>query len=100
METFKTINCLLLSPKDNVVVACEEANVGDRIELDGKTLIVQERILVGHKIALQKLKKGENIQKYAAPIGHASQDIAEGEHVHIHNMKSNYLHSHTSREGT
>ena len=91
METSKTINCILLSPKDNVAVVCEEANVGDRIELDGTTLIVKERILVGHKIALQKLKKGENIQKYAAPIGHAS---------HVYNMKSNYLHSHTSREGT
>ena len=55
---------------------------------------------MGHKIALEKLKKGENIKKYAAPIGYASQDIAAGEHVHIHNMKSNYLNSHTSRDGT
>ena len=43
----------------------------------------------GHKYALSDIKKGENIIKYANPIGHATEDIKKGEHVHTHNMKTN-----------
>lgn len=43
----------------------------------------------GHKYALSDIKKGENIIKYANPIGHATKDIKKGEHVHTHNMKTN-----------
>ena len=99
MSVPKTANCLLLSPQDNVVVACEDTNVGDRIEVERDMIIVQERVTLGHKIARRNVRAGENIQKYAAPIGCAIRDIAAGEHVHTHNMKSNYLYSHTSRDG-
>ena len=43
----------------------------------------------GHKYALKFIKKGENIIKYGSPIGHATQDIEKGEHVHTHNLKTN-----------
>jgi len=43
----------------------------------------------GHKYALRDIKAGENIIKYANPIGHATCDIKAGEHVHTHNMKTN-----------
>lgn len=43
----------------------------------------------GHKYALRPIKQGENIIKYGQPIGHAVCDIAKGEHVHTHNMKTN-----------
>jgi altronate hydrolase len=43
----------------------------------------------GHKYALKFIKKGENIIKYGSPIGHATQDIEIGEHVHTHNLKTN-----------
>ena len=43
----------------------------------------------GHKYALCDIKKGENIIKYGQSIGHATCDIAEGEHVHTHNLKTN-----------
>lgn len=42
----------------------------------------------GHKTALCNIRKGEEIIKYGYPIGIASCDIAEGEHVHTHNMKT------------
>ena len=32
---------------------------------------------------------GENIVKYGMPIGHATKPIAKGEHVHVHNVKTN-----------
>ena len=43
----------------------------------------------GHKYALRAIKAGENVIKYGQPIGHATSDIAEGEHVHTHNVKTN-----------
>ena len=43
----------------------------------------------GHKYAARDIKSGENIIKYGQPIGHATCDIKEGEHVHVHNVKTN-----------
>ncbi len=43
----------------------------------------------GHKYALCDIKMGENIIKYGCPIGHATEDIKKGEHVHTHNTKTN-----------
>ena len=43
----------------------------------------------GHKYALRDIKKGENVIKYGNPIGHATADIAKGEHVHTHNLATN-----------
>ncbi len=43
----------------------------------------------GHKYALRDIAAGENIIKYGSPIGHATQDIKKGDHVHSHNVKTN-----------
>lgn len=43
----------------------------------------------GHKYALRDIRQGENVIKYGQPIGHATRDIAKGEHVHSHNLKTN-----------
>lgn len=52
----------------------------DNVEVDLKS---------GHKYALRDIKKGENIIKYGFPIGHATEDIPKGGHVHTHNLKTN-----------
>lgn len=43
----------------------------------------------GHKYALKDIAEGENIIKYGMPIGHATCKIPKGEHVHVHNVKTN-----------
>ena len=43
----------------------------------------------GHKYALRDIKCGENVIKYGQPIGHATEDIKVGDHVHTHNVKTN-----------
>lgn len=43
----------------------------------------------GHKYAIRDIKKGENVIKYGYPIGHATEDIKVGDHVHTHNVKTN-----------
>jgi (2R)-sulfolactate sulfo-lyase subunit alpha len=43
---------------------------------------------IGHKIALKDLKAGDTAVKYGEDIGKIVKDIAAGEHVHIHNLKT------------
>ncbi|MBO5453878.1 MAG: altronate dehydratase [Clostridia bacterium] len=50
---------------------------------------VEVNLTNGHKYALCDIKKGENIIKYGEAIGHATEDIKKGEHVHTHNLKTN-----------
>ena len=50
---------------------------------------VEVNIENGHKYAVRDIKKGENIIKYGCPIGHATEDIAAGDHVHTHNVNTN-----------
>ena len=50
---------------------------------------VEVNLSDGHKYAVRDIKQGENIIKYGYPIGHATQDIKIGEHVHTHNTATN-----------
>jgi (2R)-sulfolactate sulfo-lyase subunit alpha len=43
---------------------------------------------IGHKIALVDIKKGDTVWKYGQDIGVTKAKIAEGEHVHVHNVKT------------
>lgn len=43
---------------------------------------------IGHKIALGDIIKGDTVWKYGQDIGVAVADIAKGEHVHVHNLKT------------
>ena len=42
----------------------------------------------GHKVALFDIIEGEDVIKYGYPIGRATCNIAKGDHVHSHNMKT------------
>lgn len=74
-----------ISSKDNVAVTLADLKVG---EVCGDITLLND-IPRGHKFALCDIESGENIIKYAYPIGQASCDIKAGEHVHAHNVKSN-----------
>ncbi len=50
---------------------------------------VEVNIENGHKYAIYDINKGENIIKYGQVIGHATENIKKGEHVHTHNLKTN-----------
>lgn len=43
----------------------------------------------GHKYAIRAIAAGEDVVKYGMSIGHATADIAAGEHVHVHNVATN-----------
>ena len=53
------------------------------------SLAVNDPIPLGHKFALRDIHNGESIIKYGENIGHAVTDIPKGDHVHVHNVKTN-----------
>jgi altronate dehydratase small subunit len=78
--------------KDNVVTIFSNGSTnGSAVEIrdrkgKSESMAVIGDVPYGHKIALQNLKKGDEILKYGQVIGIASREIKKGEHVHIHNL--------------
>jgi hypothetical protein len=86
---------LLLHPQDNVFVARRALRAEELIAIDGGECRIPSAVPLGHKVARHTLAPGVRIVKYGAAIGSATHPIKAGEHVHMHNMKSDYLPSHT-----
>lgn len=81
---------LVLSPRDNVGVALTALSEQQRVALPQGALVTAA-VPASHKVALRAIAAGEKIIKYGAPIGSARRNIAPGEHVHTHNIQSDYL---------
>jgi altronate hydrolase len=75
-----------LRPEDNVAIASRTLLPGAELEHQGRSLVASGRILLGHKIALGTIRRGQPVYKYGQIIGFASEDIAGGDHVHVHNV--------------
>jgi (2R)-sulfolactate sulfo-lyase subunit alpha len=88
---------LLLHPDDNIVVARRDILAGERVELDAENFVIPAAVELGHKLARRAIAAGERVLKYGAPIGSMKTGVARGEHVHLHNLRSDYLPS-TTRE--
>ena len=61
---------------------------GDNLEQSGIKITAVNDIPVYHKIAKVFIKAGDEVYKFGEPIGIASVDIQQGEHVHVHNIES------------
>jgi len=82
-----------IHPADNVVIA--------RRQLLGGTALAEEGVTVaglvppGHKIATAAIAQGQPVRRYNQVIGTATQPIAAGQHVHVHNLAySDFARSH------
>ncbi|WP_392552504.1 altronate dehydratase family protein [Orbus wheelerorum] len=82
-------NIIKINENDNVVIALENINKGDNLEIGNISINVTEDIPSGHKIAINPIDQNQNIIKYGFPIGHATSAIHIGQHVHTHNVKTN-----------
>ena len=81
---------LLLDGDDNVLVLGAPVAAGDVLLIDGVSVPADGPIGRGHKVARRPIALDEKIIKYGAPIGRATAAIARGEHVHVHNIRSDY----------
>lgn len=94
-ERAETPPLLLLHPNDNVLVARRAVQANEVVEIGGERLTVPGPIPLGHKVARTAMLPGTRVLKYGAAIGSMTAPVRAGEHVHMHNMKSDYLASHT-----
>lgn len=84
---------LLLHPDDNTLVARAHAPEGTEVETEAGPVRLTRPIPMAHKIARRPIPAGGTVLKYGMPIGVATADIAAGDHVHIHNIRSAYTPS-------
>ncbi|MGA0542875.1 UxaA family hydrolase [Neotabrizicola sp. VNH66] len=89
---------LLLSDKDNVLVARANAADGAVVTLESGAVRLSRAIPMAHKIARRPIAEGEVILKYGMPIGVATAAIAAGDHVHVHNIRSAYTATHALQD--
>ena len=83
---------LVLNARDNVANALVDLHAEECVRVDvperGELVIhLKQSIPLGHKLALKPIPIGAPAIKYGVPIGTATQDIAAGDHVHIHNLE-------------
>jgi altronate dehydratase small subunit len=90
---------ILLAPGDNCLIAAARLNAGETLEIEGERVTLAKTIDLGHKVARRALAKDEKVVRYGAPIGHVTENVARGEHLHTHNLESDYLPTYTHDAG-
>lgn len=74
---------LVVDPADNVATLMDDARESTR----AAGLDVAPGLPFGHKIALRAIAAGATVVKFGVVIGHATEAIAPGDHVHVHNLR-------------
>jgi altronate dehydratase small subunit len=92
-------NVLQLSSADNVGVVVATLRPGDTLVFESRNYAVDTDLPFGHKVAIRDISAGEKIIKFGSPIGSATRAIVAGEHVHTHNIKSDYFPTFTFEKG-
>ena len=89
------IHCVLHDPDDSVaVVVVEGIKAGTPLTgliLDEDRTIALEclqDIPIGHKVALKDMNVGDTVLKYNIDMGKVVAPIKQGEHAHVHNIKT------------
>lgn len=85
------IRAIVLHQNDNVATLIDEGAVKAPCNLIGEAkgnIQLAADVPFGHKVALRAIKANQDVVKYGLVIGRATQDIAAGAHVHVHNVES------------
>lgn len=85
----KLSSFIKINPADTVVVCLRPMKKGETIEVDGKSITLLQDTPAGHKVLIEDASQGTNIIKYGYPIGHAKEDLKQGEWVNENNLKTN-----------
>ena len=63
------------------------------MSVEGEELTTRDPIPFAHKVAICAIDKDAQVFKYGVPIGRAKMAIEPGEHVHVHNIRSDYVNN-------
>ncbi|WP_439581505.1 UxaA family hydrolase [Dyadobacter bucti] len=84
-----------INPLDNVYVVRQTVEEGEKMVIDGRVFTSKKTLGLGHKVAACAIPLGKQVIKFGIPIGSATEDIRFGDHVHLHNLKSDYIPTYT-----
>ena len=90
---------ILLSPEDNCLIAAARLAAGETLMIEGEAVTLATTVELAHKVARRALSKDEKVLRYGAIIGHVNVDVARGEHLHTHNLESDYIPTYTHDAG-
>jgi altronate dehydratase small subunit len=79
---------LRMTPEDSVATALEDLEAGRRLTVEDRSVELSEAVPFGHKFALRPIEVDEEVTKYGYAIGLATESIAPGDWVHVHNVES------------
>lgn len=94
-ESTMVTHFVVHEPDDSVGVIVLEGITQDQ-ELNGWIMdgdksisfTTKDDIPIGHKIALKDMAVGDTVIKYGTDIGKVVKPIKQGEHLHVHNVKT------------
>ena len=84
-------NFIIMNPNDNCATVLEDIQKDARLHIKEISILINQNIPLGHKIALEDIKKGNLVKKYGHSIGITTEDINKGDWIHTHNLTSQYL---------
>lgn len=88
-----------IHPDDDVVIARQQLLGGTVLASEGG-VTVAGLVPPGHKVAVRAIAAGAPVRRYGQVIGHATQAIAPGQHVHVHNLAfSSFARAHEPGAG-
>lgn len=91
----KSRKLLRIHRDDNVLIVVTPIKPGDRDLMDGQEVVFIQNVDIGHKVAARPIKAGQKVYKCGVPIGSAKEAIPVGAHIHLHNLKSDYIATYT-----
>lgn len=91
----KSRRLLRIHRDDNVLIVVTPIRLGDLDFIDGREVVFTQNVAIGHKVAARDIKAGEKVYKCGLPIGSAKEMIPAGGHIHLHNLKSDYIATYT-----
>jgi len=84
-------DALVMDAADHVATAIRDIATGQTVQyvVQGVrlSLVAEEAVPFGHKIAITDIPEGEKVRKYGEVIGRATTAIPKGRHVHVHNIE-------------
>jgi altronate dehydratase small subunit len=87
-----TSRAIVVDPHDSVATALADLAAGEilvlRVGGEDCRIALRAPMAFGHKLALMAIPAGAPVRKYGEVIGRATLAIAQGDHVHLHNLES------------
>ncbi|WP_185264403.1 UxaA family hydrolase [Elizabethkingia anophelis] len=78
---------LRINPKDNVLVALQDIEQGEKVLFEGLEYEVLEKIPAKHKFFMQDLPQGSEVMMYGVLVGKTQFDVKKGARMSVENTK-------------